>query len=231
MSKGKNMFDFFAGNSLWYLVKQADFLSKFVLLILFVMSVVCWTIFICKVILLRLRKRDIKRVHDMMQAVRSVDDLAAIGSQCAGTMPGKFIAQTILIFRTLCELRPNQAERNWDIMHYHLDQMVDSFILNEESYLPVLSTSAAVATLLGLFGTVWGLVHAFLNISEKQAADITVVAPGIAEALLTTLAGLIVAIPALVMYNYLLTRVRHLENQFVQLADKVTFIVQQVLVG
>jgi biopolymer transport protein ExbB/TolQ len=83
--------------------------------------------------------------------------------------------------------------------------------------------------LLGLFGTVWGLIHAFIRISEKQAADITVVAPGIAEALITTLAGLIVAIPALIMYNYLIVRVRHIETQMVQLADRIAFIAQQTL--
>ena len=80
---------------------------------------------------------------------------------------------------------------------------VDAIVVHEESYLPFLSTSAAVAPLLGLFGTVWGLIHAFMRISEKQVADITTVAPGIAEALVTTLAGLFVAIPALIMFNYL----------------------------
>ena len=78
----------------------------------------------------------------------------------------------------------------------------------EESYLPFLFTSASVSPLLGLFGTVWGLVHAFIRISEKQSADITTVAPGIAEALITTLAGLLVAVPALVMYHYLIAQIR-----------------------
>ena len=116
-------------------------------------------------------------------------------------------------------------------MQYHINQTVDTLVSNEESYLPLLSTSAAVAPLLGLFGTVWGLVHAFIRISEKQSADITVVAPGIAEALITTLAGLVVAIPALVMYNYLVVRVRQIEDQIVNLADKVSFIIQHELMG
>ena len=114
-------------------------------------------------------------------------------------------------------------------MQYHIDQTVDTLVSNEESYLAVLSTSAAVSPLLGLFGTVWGLIHAFISISEKQAADIAVVAPGIAEALVTTLAGLIVAIPALIMYNYLALRIRTIEGQIVQFADKMSFIMQQLL--
>jgi len=81
---------------------------------------------------------------------------------------------------------------------------------------------------LGLFGTVWGLVHAFIRISEKQSADITTVAPGIAEALITTLAGLLVAIPALVMYHYLMSEIRTIERQLFILADKFSFIVQKL---
>ena len=225
------MFDYFVGNSLWHLIRQADFVSKGVLFLLFIMSVICWTIFICKFILLRLRMRDIRRVQDRMQAIRTLDDLINVGIQYSHTASGQFISQAALLLRTLRELQPTQTMQNWQIMQYHLDQMVDTFIANEESYLPVLSTSAAVSPLLGLFGTVWGLVHAFISISEKQTADITVVAPGIAEALMTTLAGLIVAVPALVMYNYLVVRLRHIEHQFVHLTDKVTVIMQQTLQG
>lgn len=225
------MFDFFSGNSLWHLVRQSDAISKTVMFILFAMSVLCWTIFICKLIIIRMRSRDIKKVHGLLQTVQSLDDLMKLGVHHAGTVPGRFITQTLGVLNTLVEVQPNKAARNWQIMQYHLDQTVDALSENEEAYLPVLSTSAAVATLLGLFGTVWGLIHAFLSISQKQSADITVVAPGIAEALLTTLAGLLVAIPALVMYNILLTRVRRIENQIVQLGDRIGFIMQHTFLG
>lgn len=221
----------FVGNSLWYLVIQSDFISKFILLLLFVMSVLCWTIFIGKLILLHIQKRNIKRVHDMLQTAKSVDDMLTVGAHTSDTIGGTFITQTMGVLNTLRATQPSYVARNWEIMQYHIDQTTNMLISQEESFLPILSTSAAVAPLLGLFGTVWGLIHAFVRISEKQAADITVVAPGIAEALITTLAGLIVAIPALIMYNYLLTRVRHIEHHIEYLADRVTFIVQQALVG
>ena len=84
-----------------------------------------------------------------------------------------------------------------------------------------------MTTLIGLIVA----IPALISISERQSADITVVAPGIAAALLTTLAGLVVAIPALIMYNYLLNQVRKIEMQIVGLADKVSFIMQQALLG
>ncbi len=225
------MFDNLIGNTLWHLVYNSDWLSKSVLITLFIMSVLCWTVFLCKFILMRLRKRDIRRVQDQLQAVRTLNDVNAVAASCAHTMPGRFLTQTLMVLSTLEELQPDKTRRNWDIMQYHLDQTADRLIADEESYLPVLSTCAAVATLLGLFGTVWGLIHAFISISERQSADITVVAPGIAAALLTTLAGLVVAIPALIMYNYLLNQVRKIETQIVGLADKVSFIMQQALLG
>ncbi len=114
----------------------------------------------------------------------------------------------------------------WEQLQDNLYHTIDEVIYHEEDMLWILSTSAGAATLLGLFGTIWGLVHAFLNISQKQTADIAVVAPGIAEALLTTLAGLIVAIPALIMFNYLVTQVRWLEQQLLSLAQHFNRAIQ-----
>jgi biopolymer transport protein ExbB/TolQ len=75
---------------------------------------------------------------------------------------------------------------------------------------------------------VWGLVHSFISISETQVANITTIAPGIAEALITTLAGLIIAIPALIMFNYLQTHIRHLEHSMLIFVDKMISIMQQL---
>ena len=173
------------GNSVWQLIVQSDYLSKGVLVILFGMSILCWTVFICKLILIRLRQRDLETALTQIQEIRTTDDLVTLATNLRGTVPGHLLAHTIVILNSLLELKPTQAA---DILQYHIDQTVDRLIANEESYLPILSTSAGVSPLLGLFGTVWGLIHAFIRISEKQSADITVVAPGIAEALITTLA-------------------------------------------
>ena len=65
----------------------------------------------------------------------------------------------------------------------------------------MLATIGATAPFVGLFGTVWGIMNAFIGISRAQTTNLAVVAPGIAEALLATAAGLIAAIPAVVIYN------------------------------
>ncbi len=65
----------------------------------------------------------------------------------------------------------------------------------------ILATIGATAPFVGLFGTVWGIMNAFIGISHSQTTNLAVVAPGIAEALLATAVGLIAAIPAVVIYN------------------------------
>jgi biopolymer transport protein ExbB len=67
----------------------------------------------------------------------------------------------------------------------------------------LLATIGATAPFVGLFGTVWGIMNAFIGISESHTTNLAVVAPGIAEALLATAMGLVAAIPAVVIYNHL----------------------------
>ncbi len=111
-----------------------------------------------------------------------------------------------------------------------LSQEVDILTVEQESYLPVLGTSASVAPLIGLFGTIWGLVNAFVSISQEKSADIAVIAPGIAAALLTTLAGLVVAIPAMIMFNYFSNELRKLEGQLFNLQDLFLVMVKKTFV-
>lgn len=87
-----------------------------------------------------------------------------------------------------------------------------------ESKLNCLASVIGIAPMLGLLGTVTGMIKAFTNISKFGSGDATVVADGIAEALLTTALGLIIAIPAIVAYNYLNRRLEKIESEI----DKIT---------
>ena len=218
----------FSGNSLWQLVCQSDAVSKFVLLILFGMSVACWALFIGKLALLYIKERQFDAVNKRVQKAKTITELADIAINAAATAPGYFIAKNIAFLKELLHGNLQQEIRNneWELLERNIDNNIDSMLLHNEEYLAILSSSAAVAPLLGLFGTVWGLVHSFMRISETGIADIATIAPGIAEALITTLAGLIVAIPALCMFNYLQTKTRTLEHSLLMLADRMTLTLQ-----
>jgi biopolymer transport protein TolQ len=94
-----------------------------------------------------------------------------------------------------------------------LERRAVSEVSDMEKYLVFLATTAAVAPFLGLLGTVWGIANSFMSMGAQGTASIEVVGPGIAEALITTIAGLGAAIPAVVGYNLLLRHVRRQENR------------------
>jgi biopolymer transport protein ExbB len=95
-------------------------------------------------------------------------------------------------------------------------QRIEAAALREAAHgLGVLATIGATAPFIGLFGTVWGIMNSFIGIAQTQTTNLAVVAPGIAEALLATAAGLVAAVPAVIFYNHLtraLLSYRHVVN-------------------
>jgi biopolymer transport protein TolQ len=209
------------GNALWQLIIQSDSMSQGVMFLLLVMSIACWTIFLYKIILFRIKMKQLYQALHTIQTLDSFDQLLTLSTKFKGTIPGYFLAKNLHFLKSMLakESCRSLQEHEYTLLEQHLDQTIDELVRTQETYNVFLSTSAAVAPLLGLFGTVWGLVHAFIRISEQQTADIATVAPGIAEALITTLAGLMVAIPALVMFNLLSSYLRQLEHKLISLAD------------
>ena len=98
-----------------------------------------------------------------------------------------------------------------------------------ESSLPVLSTFVSVSPFLGLLGTVWGIMEAFIDIRTRGSAHITIVAPGISDALITTVYGLLVAIPALIFYNIFKSRVNKLDTDFDRFIKEVFALLRKEL--
>lgn len=218
------------GNSLWFLVKQSDTVTKIILLILLIMSIMSWAIFLYKLIMFRIKKHQLYDAIDFLKRVTTMEGLLTAAQKFAQTLPGNLISQTLIDFKTTVqgsELSSKGLLNESQFSHVQelIDQTVTDLLATEESYIPFLSVSAAVSPLLGLFGTIWGLIHSFVRIGQLQTADIATVAPGIAEALITTLAGLIVAIPALAMYHYAITQLRTIERRLFALADNIGTII------
>jgi biopolymer transport protein TolQ len=110
-------------------------------------------------------------------------------------------------------------------------QAMESAIQEEmeklDLYLPFLATTVSISPFLGLFGTVWGVMEAFIRIGMQGSSDIGTVGPGIAEALITTIVGLFVAIPALAAYNLLIAQLRRLENRLSLFASDFILTVER----
>jgi biopolymer transport protein TolQ len=145
-------------------------------------------------------------------------------------------------YRLLCQQFPNSVlarvalagQRSWDRLaelgqpvaerHEATHRAMDRAALEEtarlERHIGFLGTTGSVTPFIGLMGTVWGVMSAFLNIGAQGSASLVVVAPGIAEALIATVAGLAAAIPAVIGYNHFLGRLRDVNGATVQFASE-----------
>lgn len=220
------------GNSIWQLVRSSDAMTWVVLLVLLALSIISWTVFLYKYLIVSIKCKQLDRVNAKLRELNSAEAILGLASSLNTDMPSYFLAQNALYIRSVMSYQGGKTLTvgQWDLVSNNMDRILDDMIGNEEAYLPVLSTSAAISPLLGLFGTVWGLIHSFISISQRGSADIVTVAPGIAEALITTLFGLLVAIPAMMMFNYLAAQVRTIEHSLIRLADQFGRIVQHHMV-
>lgn len=228
------MSQIFVGNALWHLIAQSDAICKGVLILLLVLSIISWALFFYKWIMIRKKKKEIEQAISHIDNVKSLDELLSLGYRLNNTSGGYFINKNLSFLKSVLESarangRTGLTGDERELVREHADQVIDDAIAHEEAYLPFFSATAAVSPLLGLFGTVWGLIQSLVGISQKQSADIATVAPGIAEALITTLAGIMVAIPALVMFVYLNTQLKNLEQKYVNLADRFVFVAHRLL--
>jgi biopolymer transport protein ExbB len=114
-----------------------------------------------------------------------------------------------------------ESEKNVQVAAEMMDAMAIEQRTKLEKNLNILGTLGNVAPLIGLFGTVVGIIRAFHSLSVSGSAGPSVISAGIAEALITTAAGLVVAVPAVVFYNYYLRRVETVMSEIESISKKV----------
>lgn len=96
-----------------------------------------------------------------------------------------------------------------------------------DAHLPFLATVGSTSPYVGLFGTVWGIMHAFHALGNVQQATLALVAPGISEALVATAIGLFAAIPAVIAYNRYATQVERLNNRYEEFMEEFSNLLQR----
>lgn len=194
------------------LVLQAGSFTKVILALLFLMSVGSWAVMWERI---RLLRRVSKADAAFGQAFRAGRGLAET-RMLAAQHPESVLARLASAGLSLLSDRGREGFRI-DLASIELaSRAMQRARVNEmdrlERHLSFLATTGSVAPFLGLMGTVWGVMQSFLNIGVQGSASLIVVAPGIAEALIATLAGLAAAIPAVIGYNHLVARVRSIDN-------------------
>jgi len=193
--------------SIWGLFLEADLIVKLVIFGLLLASFWSWAIIFDKVLRMR---RLWARAEDFEEAFwsgGSLDDLYdRIDRQPPDPMSSLFVSAMREWRRTAARgdlsvgpLRENLQRRIERVMHITLGREMESL----ERHMIFLASVGSAAPFVGLFGTVWGIMNAFTSIAASENTSLTVVAPGIAEALFATAVGLVAAIPAVIGFNKL----------------------------
>ena len=202
----------FAGSIVSLVLTTGPF-AKFILLVLFVISVISWAIIIDRS---RLYVRLLKGGRVLQTALAS-KGLAIPMETIKRCLPSIEAALLLETKRFLDGNRESRSSGGGEAGAAELRGLLESRATTEisemEKNLIFLATTATVSPFLGLLGTVWGIMSSFLSMGVEGTASIAVVGPGIAEALITTIAGLGAAITALVGYNLLVRHARRQETR------------------
>lgn len=208
-------------NSVLGLILKAGYVVKGVMLILLFFSTVSWAIIFFKRRYLSLANkenlafmrayRSSRAPKELLSATKrlNISPIANVFKAVAGEMP-----------------YPDRQEIRRALRRY---ETLESAKL--ERYLNFLATTGSSTPFIGLFGTVWGIMNSFRGIGAAGSASLAIVAPGIAEALIATAIGLVAAIPAVIAYNYFLSRARGLIMEMEDFSEELLDLLAGPLSG
>jgi biopolymer transport protein TolQ len=215
--------------SFWALFWQAHIVVKLVMMGLLGASVWSWAIIVDKTMLFRKSRADMDQFEDTFWSGQSLEELYRNLSQAEPQGMGAVFVAAMREWKRSLE----NGGRSIASLSQRIDKVIDVTIQREaerlESKLLVLSTIASSAPFIGLFGTVWGIMHSFTAIAVSKNSSLAVVAPGIAEALFATAIGLFAAIPALMAYNKLQAEAAKAQGRLEAFADEFSaFLSRQI---
>jgi biopolymer transport protein TolQ len=206
--------------SFFSLILNASLIVQLVMLILITMSIASWTIIFKKGAVLRGVRNATERFERDFWSGGDLNTLleASLRNKSSSAVLEHIFEAGMQEFMKLREI--DAARR---AMKATYQREMD----NLEANLPFLASVGSVSPYIGLFGTVWGIMHAFRGLANVQNATLSAVAPGIAEALVATAIGLFAAIPAVVSYNRHATDVDRLSIRFETFIEEFTNILQR----
>ncbi len=226
-------------NAAVYAIENATTEGKITVLVLLLLSLFSWTIIISKFRQLHTARRASKKFMAAYASTRDPLDIKKRGEEFAGAPAYALYERGA--DEVLYHLKNNpvvvkgavvlQGDGNGNTDHLAraittkistssyeavkvvLEEAASAQAMALEKGMIVLSTAVAGGPFIGLLGTVWGVMSTFAGIAEKNSASLTAMAPGVAAALVATVTGLLVAIPAMFGYNFMVTTVRHITQE------------------
>ena len=248
-----------AGGAAGYAIANATTEGKITFFVLLILSLFSWTIILTKFRQLLIANKatkkflaaygatrdplDIKRKGEEAEYegapayqlyVRGADELAyqlknnpVVVNAVSSVIPDGPHTNTDFLAKST---RVKISMASFEAVKVILEEAAGAEAIALEKGMIVLSTAVAGGPFIGLLGTVWGVMSTFAGIAESHAATLTTMAPGVAAALLTTVTGLLVAIPAMFAYNFMVTTIRHLTQELDGYASRFANQIEHVYV-
>lgn len=230
-------------SSVLNVIARSGAVSKGVLVVLLFFSIVSWAIIAEKFFAYRRIRHQNGQFYRLFKKATSLSDLANTALRYRNSV---FARMYLLVYNDT--IQPTRGEGSSAtvktaatmIAGHVTPEIIDRSItragLSEtgklEATLGFLATTASATPFIGLFGTVWGIINAFESIAGARSTDLSVVAPGIAEALIATAMGLAAAIPAVIGYNYLTNQVRSFSSEMEEFSlELLTFFERQHVIS
>ncbi len=227
-----------SGGGLIFALENSTLPGKIIIFLLFAASVFSWTVMATKFRVLNVAKRRRQNFLQLFRADRQPLHLYTDRARYEGapvfavykagcrelTFQLLGSAEVDETFRGRLDTAPKISPAQMRVVTSAMERAVGETALRLESQMVVLSTAVSGAPFLGLLGTVWGVMDTFSDVAAAGSANLAAMAPGVSAALITTVTGLLVAIPAMFGYNYLITTLRgmivELDNFAAELASE-----------
>lgn len=216
--------------SIWALMVSADPVVKCVMLLLLATSIYSWTIIFKRIGLLRQSRQEYKNFEHKFWTTGDISKLYNNSESSGCGLLGIFHSG----FKAFTKLREVHKMPIANIIE-EVQRALRVAIAREsdrlDANLSILATIGSVSPYVGLFGTVWGIMHSFIALGSVQQATLSMVAPGISEALIATAMGLFVAIPASIAYNCFVAEAEVLLNHGDNFSEEFVGILARQLHG
>ncbi len=227
-----------------HILSQAGLMVQFVLLLLLFFSVMSWAIIIIKFRYIRRAFRESNRFTEYFWKSRDLASAYAKAKQLAGCPLARIFRVGYMELKKVsqsgrmggADSRPEDISgltgriSGADNVKRALRRAINSETTRMTQMVPFLATTGNTTPFIGLFGTVWGIMNSFVGIGQSGSASLAVVAPGISEALIATATGLAVAIPAVIAFNYFMSKIKVVETELISFsADFLNIIERDIL--
>ncbi len=221
---------------LFYMLSDAGPVVKFIMLLLLFFSITSWAIIFIKFRYVRNAFKESADFTDVFWQCRNLSDAFSKAKALRSSPVARiFITAYMEMARSDSKDKEKTQVKRTDNSYFQavgsikrsLNRSINVEVRRLVQLVPFLATAGNTAPFIGLFGTVWGIMDTFHGIGLSGSASLAVVAPGISEALIATAAGLAVAIPSVIAYNYFTDRIRVLDSELQSFSSDLLNIMER----